>query len=274
MANNRIAFGAGSATGRVVIVMYHSVNQTPDAYSVTPAVFRQHLEAIRDHYPVVALKDITSHLTGGPTTKVVITFDDAFEDFLTEAYPILLEFGIPATLFVPTGFIGRSNLWDLHTTHVTPKNIMGVNALRKVCADGLVDLGSHTVDHVNMRGLCQSDMSFQAGASKKWLEDTFGKAINMFSYPYGQRDHVSALTRTVIADHGYEIAVTTCWGANTSLSRLLALRRIHFNQQDDRHTVLAKIEGRYDWIGLKERLGFVSRSAIRALRHSASTYLT
>ena len=246
--------------------MYHSVNPRPDDYSVTPARFREHMTLVRRHYPVVALEEIRSVLPHAGDRRVVVTFDDAFSDFVEHAYPVLAELGIRATLFIPTGFVGRSNTWDSHLPNVTRKPIMDVGAIRRVCADGLLDLGSHTVDHVRMRPLPPSEMRVQAESSKRWLEDTFGNPITMFSYPYGQRADFSSTTAKVLADAGYETAVTTCWGTRNSLRELLALRRIFFTEQDAPGTVRAKIEGWYNWKALKERAAFVSRAGLRMIR--------
>jgi peptidoglycan/xylan/chitin deacetylase (PgdA/CDA1 family) len=240
--------------------MYHSVNSEPDQYSLTPTRLRQHLELVRRHYSIIRLKNLPSR-SAVAARSVIVTFDDAFTDFRDHAYPILAELGVPATLFVPTGYIGRSNLWDAHLTDVKPKPIMDVHGLRSVTADDLVDLGSHSVEHVRMRRVSHHAMRSQAENSKKWLEDTFGNPITLFSYPYGQRDDFSSHTGKVLAEAGYQAAVTTCWGTRNSRRNLLALRRIHLGDRDNPSTVRAKIEGWYDWIGLKEQIGFVSRLA-------------
>lgn len=260
-------FGRGPFLGsRTSIIMYHSVSPEADGYSITPAAFRGHLLLLKERYPIVALKDVSDHFTADPSIKVVLTFDDAFVDFIEHAYPILAELSMPATLFVPTGFVGGYNLWDLHNKDVIRRRVMDTGAIREVCTGGLVDLGSHTVDHVSMRGLSQSDMRFQANASKEWLEDTFGNRITTFSYPYGQRDHFSARSLKVLAESGYDTAVTTCWGTRNSSRNVLTLRRIFFRENDDSDVVRAKIEGQYDWMALKERAGFLVRSGLRAFR--------
>jgi peptidoglycan/xylan/chitin deacetylase (PgdA/CDA1 family) len=249
----------------VTILMYHSVHPQPDAYAVTPSRFREHIALVKRLYPVVALKDVHAHLGDNGNRRIIITFDDAFEDFLEHAYPTLVEFNVPATLFVPTGFVGRFNDWDSHMPHVTRKRIMDIHALRRVAADGLVDLGSHTVDHACMRRLARAEMQAQASSSKQWLEDTFGRSITMFSYPYGQRDHFSGLTERVLAENNYTTAVTTCWGTRNSRRQTLSLRRIHFANDETLTKVRAKIEGLYDWVGLKEQAGFGWRSGMRLI---------
>ena len=246
--------------------MYHSVNSNPDDYSVSPRRFRQHMEVVKRHYPVVRLSEIESTFADGATRRVIVTFDDAFADFRENAYPVLAEFGIPSTMFVPTGYVGRSNRWDAGLRNVTQKSIMDVEALRSLDRDGLVDLGSHTVDHLRMRRLTPRDMRSQVTTSKQWLEDTFGKAVTMFSYPYGQRDDFSTVTGNVLAEAGYGVAVTTCWGTRNSRRNVLALRSVFFREQDDPETVRAKIDGRHDWIEWKERVGYLKRSMLRMVR--------
>jgi peptidoglycan/xylan/chitin deacetylase (PgdA/CDA1 family) len=250
----------------ITILMYHSVNREPDDYSVSPQRFREHMEVVRRYFPVTRLSGIESSFADAVTRRVIVTFDDAFADFREHAYPVLAEFGIPATMFVPTGYVGRSNRWDAGLPNVTQKSIMDVEALRTLDCDGLVDLGSHTVDHVRMRRLSAREMRSQATASKQWLEDTFGKAVTMFSYPYGQRDDFSADTTKALAEAGYCTAVTTCWGTRNSQGNLLALRRVFFREQDDPATVRAKIDGQHDWIEWKERVGYLKRSMSRMVR--------
>lgn len=250
----------------IAILVYHSINPKPDDYSLSPARFLEQIAMVKRHYPVVALRDIRSALADTTTRKVTITFDDALSDFVEHAYPVLVEFNVPASLFVPTGFVGRSNLWDSHLPNVTPKPIMDAKALRQISDGGLVELGSHTVDHLRMRGLPRKEMQVQAANSKTWLEDTCGKAVTTFSYPYGQRDDFSSTSEEVLAEAGYETAVTTCWGTRNSPRNLLALKRIHFSEHDEVSTVRAKIDGWYDWKALKERAGFLSRTGLRMLR--------
>ena len=180
----------------MTILMYHSVSAAVDAYTMSPAAFRSQVEFIADTYRIVRLKDFRAPRSS-PEREVVMTFDDAFGDFVESALPVLAELAIPCTLFVPTGCIGGWNTWDRHLSGIGRKRIMTVDEIRAACATGLVDLGSHTVDHPRMSRLPRHQMQSQAVMSKTFLEDTFGVPIGMFSYPYGQRDDFSPLTSDV-----------------------------------------------------------------------------
>lgn len=77
---------------------------------ISTATFRKHCELLRQHYHVVSLETAMKH-TGEhnkhdlPTA--VITFDDGYVDFYEEAFPVLRDMGLPATVFLPTDYIGQ-----------------------------------------------------------------------------------------------------------------------------------------------------------------------
>jgi peptidoglycan/xylan/chitin deacetylase (PgdA/CDA1 family) len=241
------------------IIMYHSVSTPSDDFTLSPDALRGQLRFIRDRYSVARLAEINSRLVPGePERYVALTFDDAFEDFYEHAYPILEELLLPCTVFVPTGYIGRSSEWD-EGTSTRRRKIMDCNRLRELAGSALIDFGSHSVDHLNMRCLKPDQMRCQAVDSKHALEDLLGRQIISFAYPYGTMDHFSRATRSVLETAGYQIAVTARWGTMNRLSNLLELRRIAFKQSDSNLDLYAKIEGEYDWFAIKEHGGFLAR---------------
>ena len=80
---------------------------------VSSATFRRHCRLLSEFYDVVSLETAAHFLDGEQKRKTsrplaVITFDDGYRDFYEEAFPILNEFGLSATVFLPTEFIGQS----------------------------------------------------------------------------------------------------------------------------------------------------------------------
>jgi len=249
----------------VTIIMYHSIGAAVDPYTLSPSAFRRQIECIANTYRVVHLGDVRKASATRDTSAVVITFDDAFVDFCEAALPVLAEFSMPCTLFVPTGCLGGWNTWDDGLPGIARKRVMTAGDLRAARATGLVDLGSHTVDHPRMSRLSRRQMHTQALTSKRFLEDLFDVPIDMFSYPYGQRDDFSPLTSQVLAEVGYDVAVTTCWGTRTASSNLLTLPRVSLAEQDTAPVIRRKIDGHYNWIGIKETLGYAWRSRFGTL---------
>jgi peptidoglycan/xylan/chitin deacetylase (PgdA/CDA1 family) len=250
--------------------MYHAVSDIPGPYCMSPAAFRRQVEVIAAAYEVIPLNSLPSELeSGSPERRVVLTFDDAFTDFGDTAFPVLAELRLPSTLFVPTGFLGGYNLWDRNTRGWRRRAVLGGGELRRLHETGLVEIGSHTVDHARMSALSIEEMRRQANDSRAALEDLLGSPVLSFSYPYGQLADRSEASSRVLAEAGYRLAVTTHWGTRQSARDLLELRRVHFGEGDGPTAVRRKVDGWYDWIALKERLGYAARRFRRSARPAA-----
>lgn len=116
-------------TDRVAILVYHRIDE-PDAepeldpglISATLSDFRDQMEIIARRYHAISLDQLlASHVEGRPLPQrsVLLTFDDGYQDFATNAWPVLSALGLPAVLFVPTRFpdgATRGYWWDrLHS---------------------------------------------------------------------------------------------------------------------------------------------------------------
>lgn len=252
---NILRYGA-----KLTILMYHSVSSPTDQFTVSPTRFRQQLDFVTDFYEVIRLSDCAKFLSAEHSAerKVAVTFDDAYANFVSGALPVLIKKNVPATLFVPTKYIGGYNEWDVPAQYPC-RRIMNATQILEAGNCGLVEFGSHTVDHVRMASLSSAEMRRQAMESKSVLEGLLGTIIDQFSYPYGQLGDYSAATTACLAECGYRMAVTTLWGTRNSGDKLLTLRRISLDECDDVTTIRGKIEGTYDWRTMKAGLGFIKR---------------
>ena len=94
---------------RLLILCYHGVSladehEWSDVY-ISQERLRQRLETLRKlTRSILPLDDALQRLTSGdlPPCSVAITFDDGLHDFYAKSYPLLREFEIPATVYVPT----------------------------------------------------------------------------------------------------------------------------------------------------------------------------
>jgi peptidoglycan/xylan/chitin deacetylase (PgdA/CDA1 family) len=239
--------------------MYHSIGEPFDEFTIGPNALREQLALIRSIYEIRRLADVTTCLLQRKSQRqLALTFDDAYEDFYENAYPILQELWLPCTVFVPTGYVGKASEWN-NGKGIALRRIMGRERLRELASSSLLDFGSHSVDHLSMRRLSTEQMRRQAVDSKHALEDLLSRPVVSFAYPYGTMDDFSKATRAELRAAGYKIAVTSRWGTMNRVSDLLALKRIFFRHSDGTSEVIAKAEGHYDWFAMKERVGFVSR---------------
>jgi peptidoglycan/xylan/chitin deacetylase (PgdA/CDA1 family) len=107
------------------VLTYHRIAKAtryrhlnPRLISASPDAFGRHMRFLATHYNVVHLDQVIEAAAGGrklPRRAVLITFDDAYRDFLEVAWPILHAHRLPATLFVPTAYPDRPDRafwWD------------------------------------------------------------------------------------------------------------------------------------------------------------------
>jgi peptidoglycan/xylan/chitin deacetylase (PgdA/CDA1 family) len=107
------------------ILAYHRVLDEPaglfpfdeQVVSATPGDFRNQMRFVRDNFEVVSFDDLHRFETAGrpwPRRALIITFDDGYRDNYTNAFPILKELGLKATIFLATGHIGSGKpfWWD------------------------------------------------------------------------------------------------------------------------------------------------------------------
>ena len=104
---------------QTIILVYHRIAQLstdPQLLAVSPKHFSQHLEVLRSYYNPISVMELIEGIKQKkiPDRAVVVTFDDGYRDALYTADPLLKKYGIPATLFVTSGYIGSDQefWWD------------------------------------------------------------------------------------------------------------------------------------------------------------------
>lgn len=223
-----------------VILAYHAVGECPageDRHNlfVTAEAFERQMEHLARRRKVVPLEAIVDGSGGGRRKKVAITFDDGYKNVLNVAAPILARYGFPATVFVPTGWIGRANEWDEPSG--CDLRIMTAEELREVEAMG-VAVESHGERHLDLSVADEADIRRDVEGSLRRLEEVLGRPARYLAYPYGRS---SAVARGVVEEAGLEAAF--------SIERLsegrYALERVQITPRDGERLFAIKTSGRY-----------------------------
>jgi peptidoglycan/xylan/chitin deacetylase (PgdA/CDA1 family) len=180
----------------------------------------------------------------------VLTFDDGFRDFLTDAWPVIHDFGFTATMFVPTAYIADRRQW------LNGKACLTWAEIRTLHRQG-VSFGSHSVTHPLLHKLPVPELRRELRHSRLQLERELATPVHAFAYPYAlpQEDPVFLTQlREILLDEGYRLAVTTAIGRLQRGDDPLLLRRLPMNDCDDEALFLGKLDGAYDWMAGAQRL--------------------
>lgn len=86
-----------------------------------------------------------------------------------------------------------------------------------------MDIGSHTVDHLELPSLSESSRAQQLSQSRKELEKVVGHPVRWFCYPAGRNDSASAAS---VAEAGYLLGYTTEGGSVLRADSLTQLPRV------------------------------------------------
>ncbi|MCK9417949.1 MAG: polysaccharide deacetylase family protein [Nitrospirae bacterium] len=244
---------------RIPILMYHSISydderRVPPYFRVatSPEVFARHMDFLANNgYRVIGLEAAVERLrTGGEGENsseekaVVITFDDGFLDFYTDAFPILSSHGFTATVYLPTSFIDAVN------NVIIGKQFLSWDHVNELVKGGIT-FGSHTVSHKYLDLIPHADVERELRQSRDIIEQRTGSRVRTFSFPYGFPEHNKEFV-TFLADTlhacGYIGAVTTSIGTARHEKDSYFLRRIPINTDDDIELFQAKLNGSYDWL--------------------------
>ena len=105
------------ATGdfRVYILEYHGVDPQNREWegTISQQRFHRHVAWLKRHYRIVTVADASKALASGELTQdlAVLTFDDGYLNNVEGAWPVLQELGVPATIYLTTGFLDGDELW-------------------------------------------------------------------------------------------------------------------------------------------------------------------
>jgi peptidoglycan/xylan/chitin deacetylase (PgdA/CDA1 family) len=257
---------ARSAGTGGLILCYHNIVTREDAVGA-PGLhlpideFAHQVRWLSRSYSIVSLREFADRLETGRSMRRIaaITFDDAYAGVFDNAWPLLRDAHVPATVFVPTNIarVARGFWWDhpeIVRRATEPKRWAWLTALMgdaeliehaevngpstplpaplrvasweriiAAAAEGL-DVGVHSASHRNLVCLSPEELAEETAGSRTALFARTGVLADGFAYPYGLFD---ARVRDAVRRAGFRIAVTLDFGLNRAPADPLALSRIN-----------------------------------------------
>jgi len=238
----------------VPVLMYHSISENLFGKShpyyqinTTSEVFSQQMRWLRNNgYRTLDTNELLRGLENREdlSKTVVITFDDGYRDFYTDAMDVMKQCGFTATIYLATDRIQDKSLRIEGVEYLTWRDV------RELQQEG-IRFGSHTVTHPDMRSLGPEQIEYELGCSKETMEDKLGVPVDSFAYPFAFPEHDKIFTHyleDVLTNCGFENGVCTILGRASLAKNKFFLPRIPVNTWDDERFFEAKIEGGYDWL--------------------------
>jgi len=217
--------------------------------------FEDNLRFLKQSTNVVSIDDFSSGRLSTDKINVVITFDDGYKSWVTDALPILKKLELPATFFVSSGFVGLLKEDEVKFVRTKllltpdPGKIPGGLSredLNRIVKEGFT-VGGHTSNHCNLAGIVDSaQLRHEIGEDKSNLESMIGKKIEYFAYPSGAYQNPEVDLAEVLKEFGYKAAVTTLSGNNTVSTSPYLLHRELTGASMPGLVFRARIYGNYD----------------------------
>ncbi len=166
----------------IIGLLYHRFNESKyPSTSISKVLFRQQLSYLKkNQFEVLNFSDAILKLRSKDTQGkyIVITIDDAFNSFMEHGFPIIKEFGFPATLFINTETVGSGDY-------------LSWNDL-KILAENNIEIGNHTHTHdyfLDMDTASRQQTFFEdVYLAQELIKSNLNLKPSVFAFPYGEFD--------------------------------------------------------------------------------------
>lgn len=171
----------------IPILTYHAIGDGPPPLWLSTTDFEAQLDAMTNRgYRTIGLDEIATAIRGGvlPEKRFAITFDDGYANVIENAWPILRDRGLGATVFVITSRAGRDNRWPGQPSSVPTARLLDWDEIARLAEEGCT-IGSHGRTHSLLDGRDASALEDEIASSREEIETKIGRPVESFAYPYG-----------------------------------------------------------------------------------------
>ena len=161
----------------VPILLYHRIAYSPidSRYYVTPEKFEQQIKLLHDwEYTVIPIKLLVKAIEDGtelPPRPIILTFDDGDISVYETAFPILQKYGMTGVVYIVGNYMNQPGY-------------MSAEQIKDLAAAGW-EVGSHSMNHRDLRKIEPAAQRFEIVESRKAIEKATGVGVDTFAYPFG-----------------------------------------------------------------------------------------
>lgn len=203
------------------------------------------------------LLDARAGLRKLPPKAVMLTFDDAYASFYTQAFPLLKAYRYPATLAVVGSWLEQDGKVRYGAQFVDRQRFISQAQLKEVADSGLVEIASHSYDlHHGVMGnpqgnempaattrvyepsssVYENDVAYEARIrhdlvrSSDFIEKITGKRPRVMIWPYGR---YNGKVLQIAEQSGMPVTMSLDDGINRLEDGLSGVRRYYLKNNPD-----------------------------------------
>lgn len=210
----------------IPVLTYHRVlREKPEGSKfniyVTVAELEWQMQSLKQRgFDFITFKEIADGLK--VRKPVILTFDDGYEDNYQNLLPLLQKHNAKAVIYALGDRTIRNNYWDMAKGEPEAR-LMSDEQLLACRASGLIEIGSHGLNHRHLSRLNADEARHEIHESKCAIEELLGDEVVSFAYPYG--DYGGRETE-LVRQAGYCFGVATVSGPVKMADDLMRVRRI------------------------------------------------
>jgi peptidoglycan/xylan/chitin deacetylase (PgdA/CDA1 family) len=208
----------------LLILTYHSIDESGSVLSTDPAVFERQMAALAQAgYRGAGLAEVVDHANrfgSWPARTVAITFDDGYRNNLSIAQPLLAKHGFTASLYLVTSYVGGVNDWEPPLAKLGERAIVSWQDVGALAEQGW-DIGVHTRTHPRLAAISDLEAADEILGARDDIARELGQPAVTFAYPGGQ---VSAPAKALVEEHFVAGCTTVLRRAKATMPRHLLPR--------------------------------------------------
>lgn len=207
---------------RVPILMYHSIDYGDSSLYVSKQSFQNHIDYfVNNNYNFINFENLKDNNI--PSNPILLTFDDGYESLYENAFPILLNNNVKATIFVISDKINTTGY--LNTSQITEMN-------------NLISFQSHSTSHSDLTSLDEDSLENELKNSKEQIQSLVSNNVIAVSYPSGKFNSLVAN----ISSKYYDYGITTKNGIYNLTQDKLRIPRIRVSKNDSIEYIIKSSE--------------------------------
>jgi peptidoglycan/xylan/chitin deacetylase (PgdA/CDA1 family) len=220
------------------VIQYHKIDKPERGTLVRggftpPRRFARQLAFLKQRgcvfYTASKLIEYLNEYDKFPEHGIAVTLDDGWQDNYTNAFPVLQELGLVATVYIVPSCLGKRSTKAVAAgesvrEHLSPQQVLEMS-------EAGIEFGSHSLNHRLLHRLPREEIVLEVEEAKRQIEGLTQKECKTFAYPAG---HYNELAQQIIRDAGHIAAFSTSYGPSGPVDKLdlYALNRIEILRRD------------------------------------------